>query len=469
MARDIYLTKKLPKLHDIFFRKFLYLFVFMFFTLCFVFYFWMKSIYIEQIKISLLHNIDIVQLQITQLDDTNNITRDIKASTGIRVTIISNTGIVIGESDKDFDKMDNHINRIEIVQAKNESYGYAMRYSKTLKKELLYVCRQFSTKQDSYYIRMARDIEFIDEEFFGIALKITILLFAFLLFAFFISLNISKDVQTQTENILSFLRNLTKQNRQANISSDYSIEFIQITKLLSKVSKSLSKTNKRKSKYTTKLKLSNRQKDDIISAISHEFKNPIAVINGYTQTLLEDELINKTIRKKFLQKIQSNAMRLADMVDRLRLSVKLEDGKQSLNIENTNINQCIEQTVEVLRHIYIDADIKIIGTDIYLDIDKMLINIVIGNLLENALKYSQDTVTITLDKYSLSIEDSGIGISQENITKIISKFFRVSTNTHDNSLGIGLFLVKNILELHKFKLLITSEENRGTKFQILFK
>jgi signal transduction histidine kinase len=95
-------------------------------------------------------------------------------------------------------------------------------------------------------------------------------------------------------------KNLTKQKRGAVIESKYSLEFNKITKLLTNVSDSLAKKDKQKAKYTAKLKLSNRQKDDIISAISHEFKNPIAVISGYTQTLLVDKDINQKIRDKFL-------------------------------------------------------------------------------------------------------------------------------------------------------------------------
>ncbi len=439
-----------------------------FLILCLVFYFWMKSIYIEQVKISLLHNIDIAQLQISQLNDTNNIAKSIKAATGLRVTVISNTGKVIAESDKEFENMDNHINRIEIIQAKNESFGFAIRYSNTFQKYLLYVAKRYTTKDDSYYLRMARDVEFIDDKFFYMALKIALLFFGFLGFGFLVSLHISKEVQTQTDNILSFLSNLTKQTRVSNINSNYSVEFVQITKLLSKVSKSLAKKNRLKSKYNTKLKLSNIQKDDIISAISHEFKNPIAVIDGYTQTLLEDKQLNQTIRERFLQKIHLNTIKLADMVDRLRLSIKLEDGNQSLNIENTNINNCVKQAVEELQQIYKKTDIMITSYDVYLDIDKTLINIVINNLIENALKYSSDTVFIRLDNHSLSIADSGIGIKPTDIEKITQKFYKISSSIHDNSLGIGLFLVKNILNLHSFKLSVESKENIGTKFEIIF-
>ncbi|MGB3750014.1 MAG: ATP-binding protein, partial [Arcobacteraceae bacterium] len=386
----------------------------------------------------------------------------------VRITIIADDGTIYGESDKDFETMNNHLNRVEIIQAKHQPYGSSIRYSNTIKKELLYVAKKFQLDETKYYIRIARDIELVNQKFFDVSLKISLVFLLFMASAFYISLRISKNVQAQTQHIVDFLHTLSNQKKAVIINSTYSLEFHTITKLLTSVSQSLSKKSKQKSKYTAKLKLLNRQKDDIISAISHEFKNPIAVISGYTQTLLEDLEINQNIREKFLGKVLSNAQKLTAMIDRLRLSTKLEENKQSYTFKKCNIKELLSQISDDLEATYKDREIIILGPDVVVEADETMFSIAMTNIIENALKYSQDNVIIEINAKYISIKDTGIGIKESDISKITNKFYRVSSNEWNNSLGIGLSLVKNIIELHKFSLEITSIENEGSTFKIVF-
>ena len=459
----------LLKLHDIFFRKFLLLFTSIFILLGVIVYFWIKNIYIEQIKIDLLHNIDIASLQIKSSNNYDKVVKDIKKSINLRVTLIDENGVVIAESDKDKSTMDNHKNRSEIISSKYQKYGSIIRYSNTLKKELLYVSKQYNINNKKIFIRMARDIELINQKFLYLSFEITLLFLIFIAIAFWVSLKISQDVQHETQEILEFLDKLSQQTKAIKIASAYSLEFEKITQLLTNVSQALAKKDKQKSKYTAKLKLSNRQKDDIISAISHEFKNPIAVISGYTQTLKEDKDINEDIRDKFLDKIALSAEKLTDMIDRLRLSIKLEEGKQPYKFIDCNINKMVKSIIEDIKLSYPNRDIKLNGEKLIVKADETMLNIAITNLIENALKYSQDDVEVKIDKNSISIVDSGIGLKPKEIEKITQKFYRVSNNGWNNSLGVGLSLVKNIIEFHKFTLGIQSVENEGSTFSIIFK
>jgi signal transduction histidine kinase len=458
----------LRRLHDIFLRKFLLLFLSIFITLGLIFYIWIKNIYIEQTKIDLLNNISIVSLQINNLNNLGELTKKIQETINLRITIIASDGKVIAESDEDINTMDNHLNRIEIIQSKYEEKGSVVRYSSTVKKKLLYVSKKFTVNEHEYYIRMARDVENINEQFLYLSFKIGLLFLAFLLVAFLISLKISKEVQDETKLILEFLRNLSNQKKEIKIKSNYSIEFDKITKLLTNVSLNLSKKDNQKLKYTQKLKDSNSQKDDIIAAISHEFKNPIAVISGYTQTLLEDNEINKNIQKKFLNKIFNNSLKITNMIDRLRLSIKLEQGTQSYSIKKTNITKLTLEIIDDLKLTYLNREIRLHAKDIIIKVDETMFNIAITNLIENALKYSQDSVDIKIDEDKISIIDSGVGIKDHEITKITNKFYRVKNNGWNNSLGVGLSLVKNIVTQHKFKLQIKSNKNEGSNFSIIF-
>ena len=431
-------------------------------------YFWIKSIFIEQTKIDLLHNIDILALQIKDFEDIDSRVKEIKKVVGLRVTIIDENGVVIGESDKDKNLMDNHLNRTEVLESKYSKFGSIVRYSDTLEKDLVYVSKKQVLGEVDYFIRMARDLEQIDEEYLYLTFKVALLFIVFIVISFIIALRISKKVEYETNVILQFLNDLIKQNKALKIESNYSLEFQNITKLLTKVSDSLSKKDKQKSKYTAKLKLSNRQKDDIISAISHEFKNPIAVISGYSQTLLDDKDLNANIRDKFLEKIFSNSEKLTNMIDRLRLSIKLEEGKQPHSFTKTNITNVTKHIIDDLKVTYPSREINITGNDVFKDVDETMMSIAITNLIENALKYSEDAIEISVTKKKISVVDTGIGVNSKDISKLTDKFYRVSNNGWNNSMGVGLSLVSNILNIHNFVLDIKSVEKEGSTFSIVF-
>ena len=211
------------------------------------------------------------------------------------------------------------------------------------------------------------------------------------------------------------------------------------------------------------------QRAIIISAISHEFKNPIAVINGYSQTLMDDADINPNIRQKFLTKIYKNGLKLSELIDTLRLSSKLDSGQQEMQFKKVNIKELIEDCVENIKLNYPKRQtILRTQTDVTIKADAALLGVVIRNLIENAFKYSEDEVTIEFDKHGIDIIDTGIGISKKNLDNITSKFFRVNENSWNNSLGLGLFIVSNILNLHHFNLEIKSKENEGSTFSVKF-
>ena len=92
----------------------------------------------------------------------------------------------------------------------------------------------------------------------------------------------------------------------------------------------------------------------------------------------------------------------------------------------------------------------------------------ISNLIENALKYSDDEVIVEISSNSICIIDKGIGIEAKELEKINQKFYRISNNGWNNSLGLGLFIVQSILSLHNFSLEITSEFKKGSEFCIKY-
>ncbi len=455
--------------HQIILRKFILIFSLLLFIVGGIVYYWTKDFYIAEARDSLIQNIEIISFKLDKNSNFDELAKKVKKSLNLRLTVINEDGTVVAESHKDKTKMDNHKNRVEILQANEKKFGYKIRHSITLNKDLLYVAKKYSTNDKTIYIRLSKELKSINEQIISLGFKIFTVLIIFFVAIFFITYKISNNIEKEMLKITTFLTSLAKKKKPTYINSELSREFSIVTNLLTKVSQILIKKEKQKSKYTTKLQISNQQKDDIISAISHEFKNPIAVINGYSQTLLDDDNLNPNIRKKFLTKIYKNGVKLSDLIDRLRLSIKLDSGKQNMNFITVNLYDLIVDTVENIQINYPKRETIIKGDkNLSIKADPSLFSIVISNLIENAYKYSEDEVLVTFNKESLNIIDTGMGISKKDLENITNKFYRVHENSWNNSLGLGLFIVNNIIKLHNFSLKIESLENEGSTFSVKF-
>jgi len=457
------------KFHQIVLRKFLVLFLALFLIVGGIIYYWLYEYYINSSKETLKQDIELLSFQITPQTNLDALAKQVKEKLHIRLTLIDAEGNILAESHKNKTKMQNHRYRDEIMQADNQEFGISIRHSRTLDKNLLYVAKKYTLNGKDIYIRLAQEIVGIQNQIISLGIKIFIVLIAFFIAVFLITYKINTQIQKETKKIVTFLKSLTKKEKLTYIHSTYSEEFEHITNLLTKVSQILVKKEKQKSKYTQRLLESNKQKDDIISAISHEFKNPIAVVNGYSQTLLEDDDLNTAIRKKFLTKIHNNGTKLSNLIDTLRLSMKLDGEQQTLSTKTVNLYHLVEESTQNLQLNYPRRDVIIEGDkDVTIQADETLFGIVITNLIENAFKYSEDEVHIKISQNKLEIVDTGIGISKKDLENITQKFFRVHKNSWNNSLGLGLFLVNKIVTLHNFKLKIESKVNKGSNFTIVF-
>ena len=459
------------KIHQLFLRTYISIFLAILITLSIITYFWSKNIYINQIEKNLLQNIDTLSIVFKNKNSLENITEivhDLHEKLNLRITIIDEFGVVIADSDKELSLIKNHLDRKEIIDAKNKNMGKDTRKSETINKDLLYIAKKIVLNDKTYYIRMADYISNITDNFMKLTLEIFSFITFFLIIAFLATYFISIKIKKETDDILHFLTLLAQKKPSFNLNSNYTYEFHKITKLLNKVAVKLSKREKQKAKQNAKLKLANRQKDEIISAISHEFKNPIAIVCGYTETILNDHQMPQAIKTKFLNKIYTNANKMSHIIDKLRLTLKLEEGKQELILTPCSIKKLSETCICDLKDKYKNRDIHILGEDIVLKVDETLISMAISNLIENALKYSEDEVIINISSNSICVIDKGIGIEEKELEKINHKFYRISNNGWNNSLGLGLFIVQSVLSLHNFKLEIHSEFKKGSQFCIKY-
>lgn len=459
------------KIHQLFLRTYLAIFVAILITVTLSTYFWAKNLYLNQVEKNLIQNIDILSVILEDTKDINSIKdiiKDLSKKLNLRISIINENGEVVAESHKNIEDIKNHSNRVEIIEARNIGLGKDTRLSETLNKDLIYIAKKVSFNEEIYYLRMADYANKITDNFKKLTFEIFIYISFFLIIAFISTYFISIKIQRETDSILYFLKEITNKKKPIFLQSNYTFEFYKIAKLLNKVAKKISKKDEIKAKHTAKLTLANRQKDDIISAISHEFKNPIAIISGYSQTLIEDENLSQTLKIKFLNKILSNSNKMSQIVDKLRLTLKLQDNNHKLILNKVSIKKIVENSISDLKIKYKNREIKVFGVDKEINADEILIGIAISNLIENALKYSQEDVIIEINENSISITDKGIGISQENLENIFKKYYRATSNNWNNSLGLGLFIVKSILNVHNFKLEINSKIGNGSTFKIYY-
>ena len=457
------------KLHQIYLKKLLPPFIILFVIIGIAVHFAIKQIYISQIREELNSYAKLISLQIDKKTNLDKLAKKIKKVDDIRVTFIRDDGVVLGESNKDKSSMDNHKLRAEIVEARKKGFGSSIRYSHTLGRDLIYVAKKVKLENEILYIRVAKFVKKIYSQIFYLGVEILSILLLFIIVVFYNLYKVNHALENEVDKISKFLVALTKKKKPNYIKSSFSKEFYDITTLLTKVALVLAKRDKQKAKYTKKLKLLNKQKDEILSAVSHEFKNPITVINGYSQTLLEDKDLNENIRIKFLQKIYISGKRLTELIDTLRLALKLDSDKIKLTFTTCNVYEIAKEAMQTLSQVYSDREIEINGRkDVTINADRVLLGVAITNLIENALKYSEDKVEVIISDEAITIKDAGVGIDEKELKNITKKFYRVSKNSWDNSLGLGLSIVTNILNLHKFNLTIKSQKNEGSEFSIRF-
>lgn len=274
----------------------------------------------------------------------------------------------------------------------------------------------------------------------------------------------AKSMRKELLIINKYLSNLEKVDNIDYKANFFTQEFEDINQNLIKVLNSAKKREEIKQRYNAKLKLKNRQRGDMISAIAHEFRNPIASIMGYAQTLEEDKDISDALQEKFLGKIYNNGIKIESLLSRLVLWNKFESGEATLHPSHFDLYALAQEVKASLEEKYQQREIVIVGSAYLVEADRTLLEVALKNLIENALKYSKDEVLVKIEEGQISVIDKGAGISSSDISKVTKKFYRSGTHSWDNSMGLGLSIVKSILALHRTTLEIESEEENGSTF-----
>ncbi|MDD4854887.1 MAG: HAMP domain-containing sensor histidine kinase [Sulfuricurvum sp.] len=452
------------KIHQLFFLNTLALFVGTLTIASFIGYYTLKEMIINDNINHLQKTLELVSVRSNQSNSLDHYVNAVHNQTDYRATVFDNNGKVLAESNIDKRSVDSMRNRKEVMNAVIEPYGVEVRYSATFDEDYIFVAKQIAFQGNIVILRLGVTLHSVMGYFYQLWIKLASSFALFIIIALIIAFKISKKAQYDIAQITHYLHEISAKNYAAVLKPEHFREFLQITLLLKNLVKKLRNRDKQKRKYTARLRLINKQQNDILSAISHEFKNPVAAIVGYTETLEEDPNLSLAIREKFLGKIHSNALKISTMLDRLALSVKLENNDLSIKPTTFDLDTLCRDVTSTLQGKYPKRVIIYEGCPKEVVADRTMIDLVITNLIDNAIKYSEDVVTLRLSDHAIEVTDKGIGIAPHELELIASKFYRVQKNSWDNSMGLGLAIVSYILKLHDSTLRIESTLGVGSTF-----
>jgi two-component system phosphate regulon sensor histidine kinase PhoR len=227
----------------------------------------------------------------------------------------------------------------------------------------------------------------------------------------------------------------------------------------------------------TRIKEYDKLKSDMISLMSHELRTPITSINGFAELLSMDEAIPQESRE-FLTIITNESQRLSRMIDTFLAVTQLEQAdKQEVRMIPLKLDDVVRETMATMQPVAKKKRIRLVEQPAQkmppVAADKGLITQVVTNLVGNAIKYSPERTTVTVsteleaDAVRVSVEDRGYGIPPESVDRVWEKFYRVARDGQEKdeeSTGLGLSFVREVVEQHGGEVTLESEVGRGSKF-----
>lgn len=224
----------------------------------------------------------------------------------------------------------------------------------------------------------------------------------------------------------------------------------------------------------------NKVKSEFVSNVSHELRTPLTSIRAYTEMLIDDESPDPETTSEYLNVILEEAERLTNLINDILDLSKMEAGKKTYRFESADPADLLKKAVQVIsseaskkgHHISLDIGQKPFKADI----DKDSLYQAILNLLSNAVKFTPDAGMIDVSispphadgTYQIIVADNGPGISKDDQKMLFSKFFRVedTLNREVGGTGLGLALVKQIIQVHSGQITVESAPSQGCKFVI---
>lgn len=370
----------------------------------------------------------------------------------VRVTWIGTDGNVLYDSETE--TLENHSDRPEYIDAVKTGEGKSVRKSDTLSKRIFYYAMRL---EDGTVIRIAKEAESIWTIFMSalpIIIGLTVLLYVM---CYFLSKHLTAKLVKPVEELV---------NNAANPSlvPEYK-ELVPFVGALKEQREDILRSATMRQEFTAN--------------VSHELKTPLTAISGYAE-LIENGMVSGDDSVRFAGEIRKNSTRLLSLINDIINLSELDDGVK-LNLERMDLYEAAKNCVKNLEVAAAKNNVKLmlLGTSSYINADKAMMDEVLYNLCDNAIRYNNKDkggnvivdVSNTLDgKVKLTVKDDGIGIGKEHQERIFERFYRVdkSRSRESGGTGLGLAIVKHILTSHGAQLELASELGKGTCITVTF-
>jgi two-component system, OmpR family, phosphate regulon sensor histidine kinase PhoR len=226
------------------------------------------------------------------------------------------------------------------------------------------------------------------------------------------------------------------------------------------------------------LKIKEEYRREFMGNVSHELKTPLFTVQGYLSTLIDGAINDKKVRKKYLERAEKGVERLIYIVEDLDMISRLEMGDVRIQVSKFDIIELIQNVFDMLemsadkKNIILMFDRKY-SKAIYVIADKDKIQQVLTNLVMNSIKYGRENGTTEIaiedlvkNKIIIRCKDNGEGIEKQHIPRLFERFFRVDKSGARSvgGSGLGLSIVKHIIEAHGEKIYVESEYKKGSEF-----
>ena len=217
--------------------------------------------------------------------------------------------------------------------------------------------------------------------------------------------------------------------------------------------------------------------NDFIANVSHELKTPLAVIQSYTE-MLQDTQLSEEERQKYLKKISESTQQLSSLVANILKLNKIENSQTTVKSDRFNLSSQLSHCLLDFENLWEEKELNIdfqVEDDVYICSDEELLKLVWTNLFSNAIKFTQPrgTIGVVLERKNgnilVTVSDSGCGMSEETKKHIFEKFYQGDTSHSEKGNGLGLALVKRIVDLTNSSIIVQSEIGVGTSFTVSIK
>lgn len=366
----------------------------------------------------------------------------------LRITWIAKDGAVLYDSYTGNDVLDNHGERPEVVQAMQAGEGTSVRKSQTMGRNIFFYAKKTG---DGTILRIAKEAGSI-WNVYGNTLPITLLV---AVLSFMISVWLARQL---TRAFVMPIEQMAEDMERLEHVTAYRELAPVIERIRSQHEEALRNV---------------RLRQEFTANVSHELKTPLTAISGYAE-LIANGMASKKEGRHFAEEIHANAQRLLVLInDILQLSELDDSTDYHLSFEELDIYELAAHCVEMMQPVAgkHGVTLSLKGTPLVVSANKGLMEELIYNLCDNAIRYNREGghvwVTVT-DK--LIVQDDGIGISPKYQKRVFERFFRVdkSRSRKTGGTGLGLAIVKHISEVHGAKISLDSDIDIGTTVRVEF-